>query len=90
MALNGHVIAALGDGNWGTLNSFSVAAGSGFFNQGTNTLVMTITDTDDFLEGVRMDGTLVGTASTVPEPGSLRFLVAGAIGFLVYARRKRS
>ena len=56
LSLNGNQLASLGSSNWGTLNSFSVPAGSPFLNQGVNTLTITITDSDEFLEAVRLEG----------------------------------
>ena len=65
LSLNGNQIAALGANNWGTLNSFSVPAGSAFLNQGLNTLTITITTSDEFLEAVRLEGGVtVGLAAT--------------------------
>ena len=62
LSLNGHPIASLGSGNYGSLSSFSVPAGSAFLNPGLNTLTITITSSDENLEGVR----LVGSVTSAP------------------------
>ena len=63
--LNGHQIASLGSGNWGMLDSFSVPAGSPYLNQGLNTLTITITESDDYLEGVNLEGNVTATPVTI-------------------------
>jgi hypothetical protein len=87
--LNGTQISSLGDGNWGSLTAFSVPAGSSDFQVGLNTLSMTITADDQFLEGVNLQGSLTFTAS-VPEPSTMVMgataLMMGAV--LVWRRRK--
>jgi len=90
LSLNGITLATLGDGNWGSLASFSVPTGSSDFVQGLNTLAITITYDDEYLEGVRLQGTLVGT-SAVPEPSTL--IMSGTmtlIGLGYWWRRRRS
>jgi hypothetical protein len=86
LLLNGNQIATLGDGNWGALSPFAIAAGSPFFQLGTNTLEADITDSDSFLEGVNIQANL-GTAA-VPEPTGvmLLFTVVAALG--IFGRRK--
>ena len=90
LLLNGNDLGDLADGGWTSLHPFSVAAGSSDFVLGTNTLSLSITDSDLFLEGVNLQGTLTGT-STVPEPSELILLTAG-LGVLVVLtmRRKQS
>ena len=44
LTVNGHQIATLGSGNWGSLHPFALAAGSGYLNQGLNTLEITMTE----------------------------------------------
>jgi hypothetical protein len=78
--LNGNQIGSLSRGAWVTLNPFSVAAGSPFLNQGLNTLSITITDSDRGLEGVRLEGLVMGVAGAVPEPSTL---VLGGTSLLI-------
>lgn len=84
LALNGNPIASLGDDNWSSLHPFLVSAGSHFFEQGLNTLTITITSSDFFIEGVRLEN---GTAVT-PEPTSLLLTATGAVGLAAALRRK--
>jgi uncharacterized delta-60 repeat protein len=63
LKVNGHQIASLSGGNWGRLNPFALAAGSGYLNQGLNTLEITMTQTDNYLEGVRLEGVIVDNGS---------------------------
>ena len=51
LLLNGNTIATLGGGNWGSLFSFSIPAGSADFQLGTNTLEVDITSTDSYQIG---------------------------------------
>jgi hypothetical protein len=74
LALNGNTLATLPVGSWGSLWSFNVPVGSPDFVVGTNSLTMTITDNDRFLEGARLEGFLI------PEPSSL---VMGATALLI-------
>jgi len=89
LVLNGKTIGVLGDGNWGTMNAFSDSTSTDF-NQGVNTLQIEITDTDNFLEGVNLSGTLTGTQTgVVPEPSNVAVaLIAGFAALLVLARRR--
>ena len=87
LLLNGNVIGTLGDNNWGSLTSFSVLAGSSDFVLGTNTLSIDITDTDSYLEGVNLNGTLTG-AVTTPEPSSLGLMCLGVLGLLLVGRKR--
>ena len=61
LSLNGHQIAAL-SGAYLALYPFSVPAGSPFFLQGVNTLTITMTSTDNYLDAVRLEGTVSGVA----------------------------
>jgi hypothetical protein len=74
--LNGKMLGYLGDGSWGSLTSFNVPVGSPDFVVGTNTLSIDITDSDSFLEAVRLQGSLTGY-TPVPEPSSLAALIVG-------------
>ncbi len=86
--LNGNLIGSLGDVSWGSLHSFSVAAGSSDFVLGTNTLSIDITFSDSFLEGVNLQGSLSGY--TVPEPSYLASVLTCMGILLGFARRKRA
>ena len=87
LLLNGNVIGTLGDGSWGALTSFSVPAGSSDFVVGTNTLSIDTTDTDNFLEGVNLQGTL-STSSSTPEPAEVLLLGTGLLALAWLARTR--
>jgi hypothetical protein len=87
--LNGHQLGFLPDVSWGSLTPFIVAAGSSDFVVGTNTLSIDITDTDSFLEGVNLHGSLTGYIP-VPEPSFFACLIV-SLGLLMgLARRKKA
>jgi hypothetical protein len=86
LALNGQTLDSQGGGNWGSLHPFS-ASGSAWFVTGVNTLAITITSDDNYLEGVRLEGTVIGV-STTPEPSSLLLLGSGVLGVFGIVRRK--
>jgi hypothetical protein len=88
LRLNGNLLGTLSGTPWFSFHPFSVPAGSPFLNQGLNTLTITITSSDRFLEGVRLEGTLTGTI--VPEPSALALLALGTFGLLGRAWRRRS
>ncbi|HWB55149.1 MAG TPA: hypothetical protein VG722_13185 [Tepidisphaeraceae bacterium] len=67
LSINGHQISSLGNSNWGSMHSFTVPNAD--LVQGTNSLVITITSDDRFLEGVRLEGLVTGTAA-VPLPAA--------------------
>ena len=87
--LNGHTIATLGSGAWGGLTAFSVPTGSSFFNQGTNTLSITITSDDQFLEAVRLQGNVTARALTTPEPGTYAMLGSFCLVGGAFLRRRK-
>lgn len=89
LTLNGHLIGTLPPPSqpWTVLNSFSVPTGSSDFVDGVNTLTMHITASDNFEEGVRLNGAVSFSGTTVPEPSSLLLFASGAI-LLVGALRR--
>src|SRR5665213_3156195 len=90
LLLNGNTIGTLGGGSWGALTNFSDNTQSDF-NAGVNTLAITLTSDDRFLEGVNLAGSLtgdIGSANT-PEPATGLLPIAGAgLAALIY-RTKR-
>jgi len=89
LALNGHQLATLSAGAWGNLTPFSVDAASGFFHSGQNQLTIDIVNpTDNYLEGARLEGSLVGVA--VPwETDALPLIGSTVIfGFGIWAKRR--
>jgi hypothetical protein len=79
LSLNGTQIGSLGDGNWGSLAAFSDSNALDFV-AGLNTLEITMTSDDDFLEGVDLTGSLTGDiAGAAPEPATW-LLMAGGLG----------
>jgi len=92
LSLNGHEISSLlapGPSAWATLTPFSVAAGSPFLNQGLNTLTITITASDNSLEGVRLEGALSETTTAVPEPSAMLLAGLGLLGMAPMVRRQK-
>ncbi|MBV8774238.1 MAG: PEP-CTERM sorting domain-containing protein [Deltaproteobacteria bacterium] len=66
------------DTAWGVFTPFVVPAGSPDFLAGTDTLTTTITGTENFVEGVRLQGDLsVVSSVTTPEPSSVLLLLVG-------------
>ncbi len=63
--LNGTTIASLGDGNWGSLLSFNIPTSD--LVAGVNTLTITSINSDSYIEGVRLEGTL----TVAPAPPSI-------------------
>jgi hypothetical protein len=86
LALNGTTISTVGSGAWGALTSFTLAGAT--LNQGVNTLTITITSDDQFLEGVRLEGQINGTLSTVPEPATFALFGAGVAALALLRRRR--
>src|SRR5271155_3946072 len=71
LTLNGHALGSTSIDNWGHLTPFSVPTGSPDFVVGLNELTINMTFADDYIEGVRLEGTLSGIAGgeTPPPPG---------------------
>jgi hypothetical protein len=89
--LNGNQLGSLSSGGWSSLHSFSVPTGSADFVLGTNTLSITITSDDRFLEGARLEGTLTTASTGVPEPATLHMAsisVVTGLGWWWYRRRR--
>jgi len=87
LALNGHTIGSLGSGQWGSLTSFS-ESGNTWFVAGVNTLTITMTSDDNFLEAVRLEGTVTGITQTgVPEPSAALLLLLGGGALAIVKRR---
>ena len=89
LAVNGHVIDTLAEPtSWTSLHAFSLLGSSGFLVNGVNTITISITSSDNFLEGVRFEAT--GTArepgGVIPEPMTAA-LFALALLALVLVRR---
>ena len=82
LSLNGHQLAALPNLRWDALTPFSVTPGASFLNPGLNTLTITITSTDTYLEAVRLEGGV----SVVPEPNTIFMLIGGLIVIFVSSR----
>jgi hypothetical protein len=86
LALNGHVLefkSLYADSLF--LTPFEVRAPCPYFNQGLNTLSITVTNADNLYEGVR----LIGAVSSIPEPSTLVLTGIGAFSILAYAWRRR-
>lgn len=79
IALNGNTLAT-----GGCCISMSGVSSSTGFVTGLNTLSIVMTSTDDFLEGVRFEGSVSGDLT--PEPGTI-LLFATGLGGLIWRRR---
>lgn len=87
IALNGTTIGSEGDGNWTQLNTLTTNSAN--LVAGWNSLAITMTDSDNFLEGVRFEGSVTGDgASLAPEPGTLALFGLGTLGLGLMRRRK--
>jgi hypothetical protein len=79
LRLNENVISSLSEPppqNWNMLHSFDVSAGSSYLNQGLNTLTIKMTYSDNYVEGVRLEGT------AIPEPATVCLLGLGALSLI--------
>lgn len=86
--LNGNILATVGQDGWGTLTPFTTATSD--FTAGENTLEIVITSSDQYLEAVRLTGTISGDlGSPTPEP-SLWLPLMGGLGAMLLARKSRS
>lgn len=83
--LNGHTEASLSNGNWGSFHTFSIPVSH--LAQTLNTLTITGTGSDIYLEGARLEGML--TVSSIPEPETYAMFMAGLslMGFMMYRRK---
>ena len=83
LSVNGHTISTLTSGDpWTSLHSFTVPNAD--LLPGVNTITMQITSSDNFLEGVRLNGSVTGTAT--PEPGLLGLLGLGMAAIVMRHR----
>jgi hypothetical protein len=90
LELNGVAISDLpgqSASHWDTtgLNAFSVAAGSGDFVAGINTLEVVFTDNDDSFEGVNVRVSGTASALAAPEPGTLLLFAAGFAALALFS-----
>jgi hypothetical protein len=90
LSLNGHVISTLSAGSWSALTPFVVTTGSPLFNSGLNRLTITITASDQFLEGVRLQGSVTANVSSTPEPGTYALFASLGLTGVTLLRRRRS
>jgi hypothetical protein len=96
--INGNLIPdTVFSSTWGNDFAVNLAAGSGFFQNGTNVISMVGTSGnsawDAFFLDVTVNGRLEGDGggSTVPEPATVALLGGGLLALaLVYRRRKHS
>jgi hypothetical protein len=75
---------------WTFETAFSVAASSGWFNTGVNTLEFRAQSVNSTWDGVLLrEGEVTGEMRVVPEPGSVALLATGLAGIAIVARRRR-
>ncbi|MGD0411043.1 MAG: PEP-CTERM sorting domain-containing protein [Verrucomicrobiota bacterium] len=83
--LNGNLLASLGDEAWGSLTAFS--APNSDFVAGVNTLSIVGGDTDNYLEGVRLEGDVTGSPAAAPDAASSACLLGIALAGMGAIRR---
>ncbi len=88
ISLNGNNIGTLGSGAWGGLTPIAANASS-FLVAGLNTLTISMTDSDNFLEGVRFEGSVSGSVG-IPEPATVTTLLVGIGTLMLRFRRRRA
>jgi hypothetical protein len=92
LALNGHSIEGLGVGAWTSLTGFSVGKGSSFFNQGLNTLTISLTYQVDVIVATRLQGSVSGslatTAAPLPQSAAGGCALLGFLAILTFIRRR--
>jgi hypothetical protein len=84
--LNGNLLGSLNNGDWGTLYSFS--APNSDLVAGENTLTLVGGETDNYLEGVRLEGDVSGLSAAAPDAASTFGLLGVALAGLAGLRRK--
>lgn len=92
ISLNGHQIGSLGIVSWGSLTPIG-GTPSADLVAGLNTLSISLSISDNFLEGVRFQGLVSGDGASftapVPEPSSLVLFAAVVAGLGIAALRRR-
>ena len=85
LKLNGNLISS-SPADYSATTAFNVAAGGSFFVLGPNQLTITMTTSDNFLEAVRLGGSLT---TAVPDSGStLACLSAALLGLVAFDRAR--
>ena len=90
--VNGHLVSSL-PGNvgsdWEILHPYSIINTS-WLNPGTNTISLTVTNSDNVYEAARFEGGITGTLAPVPEPGEWAMMFGGLslMGFIAMRRAK--
>ncbi len=71
-----------------TAYSLSYAANPTWFNPGTNVITIEMTGSDNYMDGVRLQGAVTGDAATL-EPSTLALLAASAVVLAAHRFRRR-